>query len=761
MEAATLGEVPALTNRLERDDRPLGRPLHLGAHEQRERVLARAAVALGDLERPPQMVEAADISQEAPRHAPVAERPDSSHPTSSLVASSSARSHQSIASVNDPATIRADATDAKHVGEGFERTGGSELEDRHRLGETLAALGEAAALHRDVRELVDRHLHPRGLDLAERRDRLSVAAFGLLVAAGVLYRLRLEVERRSARSGWSRAAGRGPGRNSRPRADVEGHRVAPPSSGPCAWTPERVDRLAAAARLARAPDRSGGRAAPRGRRAARRPSARSTPRPRRACRPGQRGICRRPRRSDQAVRERVLRVSWIDETRAGRTKLRCASGWSPMRTLSGTGRAHAARLRARTPADHRRVLHERFLSGAEVSSRAAMMACRLSAALRRQGRGLVRPAVRVVRQLPRELLAEHGLLPDRSAIRSRTSDRSGAAGRAPGDGGSPRRSGGRARRSPSCASPAPPRVAFSISGLAATHDQHRETRRPLEHVLDGARPSRDAPQWRSSIAITERAARRVASRKRRDALNDSICSTGSGCGRPGDERGESGPATLVLGRGPDEPLDAGGQLGRAVRRRRTRGCPPAPSRSAERPVGDALPVGEAAPCRHVDQLRLIVRCGRAHRHPALPTPGSPSSSDELHGCSRAARRGALLQELELVLAAHERGRRPGVGPRCRTGSAPPSRPEKGSALAFPFTCTGSSGCSRTGPREPVRALADQVDRLRSELPLQPRRRVHDVPDRDALLGRLGADRDDSHAGLIRSARPAGGRGSSR
>ena len=65
-ETATLGEVSALANGLERDDRSLGRPLHLGANEQGERVLARAAVALGDLERPPQIVEAARVPQEAP-----------------------------------------------------------------------------------------------------------------------------------------------------------------------------------------------------------------------------------------------------------------------------------------------------------------------------------------------------------------------------------------------------------------------------------------------------------------------------------------------------------------------------------------------------------------------------------------------------------------------------------------------------------------------------------------------------------------------
>ena len=73
-ETATLGEISALANGLERDDRSLGRPFHLGANEQGERVLARAAVALGDPERPPQIVEAAGVSQEASGDAPVAER---------------------------------------------------------------------------------------------------------------------------------------------------------------------------------------------------------------------------------------------------------------------------------------------------------------------------------------------------------------------------------------------------------------------------------------------------------------------------------------------------------------------------------------------------------------------------------------------------------------------------------------------------------------------------------------------------------------
>ena len=50
------------------------------------------------------------------------------------------------------------------------------------------------------------------------------------------------------------------------------------------------------------------------------------------------------------------------------------------------------------------------------------------------------------------------------------------------------------------------------------------------------------------------------------------------------------------------------------------------------------------------------------------------------------------------------------------------------------------------PGEPVRALAHQDPSDRGDA-LQPRRRVHHVPDRDALDGRLGAQRDDRHAGL--------------
>src|SRR6185436_4479424 len=72
-KTATLGEISALANGLERDDRPLGRPFHFGANEQGERLLARAAVALRDAERSPQIVEAAGVSQEASGDPSVAE----------------------------------------------------------------------------------------------------------------------------------------------------------------------------------------------------------------------------------------------------------------------------------------------------------------------------------------------------------------------------------------------------------------------------------------------------------------------------------------------------------------------------------------------------------------------------------------------------------------------------------------------------------------------------------------------------------------
>ena len=147
--------------------------------------------------------------------------------------------------MNDPATIRAH----RHEGETRREVdaGGFGLQDRHRLGETLAALGERAALPQDVRELGEAGtLADAVADRAERGDRLAVASLGVLVATRVLDRLRLEVERARALRMVRGQEGEDLVETHRRARDVQGHRVlARHHQGPARGHPERVDGLAA------------------------------------------------------------------------------------------------------------------------------------------------------------------------------------------------------------------------------------------------------------------------------------------------------------------------------------------------------------------------------------------------------------------------------------------------------------------------------------------------------------------------------------
>ena len=288
------------------------------------------------------------------------------------------------------------------------------------------------------------------------------------------------------------------------------------------------------------------------------------------------------------MRERVLRVS-LDRRDADRPdELAVRQLVEPEADALGVGRAHRGDRRGpEHPPDHRRVLHERLLLGGQGVEPRRDDGLQALRGVARQGRGLGGAGrFGSFVEHPRELLREQRVAPgplgdQRRGRRIRCRARRTCVEEPEG---LPVAQGGERDHDRVAHPAAPPRVALQHLGSRGAHDQHREARRPLEHVLDeldhrGLRP----------VEVLDRDHERA---DRRDRLEEAtpraeglrlLDRVRLRVGQA-DQRGESGPEPLVLGAVLDEPLDAGGELGAGrSRRRRTRGCPPAPSRSARAP----------------------------------------------------------------------------------------------------------------------------------------------------------------------------------
>ena len=200
-------------------------------------------------------------------------------------------------------------------------------------------------------------------------------------------------------------------------------------------------------------------------------------------------------------------------------------------------------------------------------------------------------------------------------------------------------------------------------------------------------------ECRSSIAITSGRCDAMASRNSRHALKDSVCSTPSFLvsARPTrgtvatrstrprgllDQRGKARRELGACGAGVVGLEDAGLRL----------------DDLPERPERDALAVREATPVspdRH--QLGLIVEVReQLSDDAALAHAPAPEQRDELHGWLSSRARERVLEEVELVAPAHERGRKPrwsSAPKRLQAALATQTR----CASALPLTCTGSSG----------------------------------------------------------------------
>ncbi len=380
-----------------------------------------------------------------------------------------------------------------------------------------------------------------------------------------------------------------------------------------------------------------------------------------------------------------------------------------------------------------------------------MIACRLSGALLDRvaawpSAGGVRPFVEHPRELLREQRVAPGPLGDQLADVGPGAGSEDVVEEQEGL----RVAQGRERDHDRVAHPAaPPRIALQHLGSRGAHDQHGEARRPLEHVLDELdhrrlRPVQILDRDHEGADGRDRLEEAAPGAERLRLLDGVRLRVGQA-----DERRETCPEPLLLGGVLDEALDGGGELGvcggGVVRledaRLRLHDLP-------ERPVRDALAVGEAAPlppCRHQVGLIVEVREELAD-HPALADARLAEQRHELDGRFARGSRERVLQELELVLPPHERGGRAvmelGAEPAVR-GLRDPDGERLGLALDLHRVerlVVEEVAC------EPVRALAHQDPADRGH-PLQPGSGVHDVPDRDALRGWLRADRDDGDARL--------------
>ena len=155
----------------------------------------------------------------------------------------------------------------------------------------------------------------------------------------------------------------------------------------------------------------------------------------------------------------------------------------------------------------------------------------------------------------------------------------------------------------------------------------------------------------------------------------------------------------------------------------------------QRPVGDALAVGQAAAREHG---RALERLAELAREPALADPGLAVDREEVRA---AVAEGAVVGVLP---AARARSRGPTSGACCACGREPlgrssPARARPRSARSRPFSSTGPTSSTSTRPeRQPVRGRADQ------ELPglgglLEPR---GDVDGLAGGEGRVAVVRDD-------------------
>ena len=266
------------------------------------------------------------------------------------------------------------------------------------------------------------------------------------------------------------------------------------------------------------------------------------------------------------MREGVLGVpaDRRERGRAGRARGE-PSSWSPARTVSRSVAPTAATAEGQNtrPITDASCTSD-FCSGASVSSRAAMMACRLSGALVDRAAASASPAVRVVRRASART-------PPRTAGCPRPARRSARGRRRPVSGARTLSRSRRVSASLRGASetmtelriPPPHRGSrCSISGLAVHTISMREARRPLEHVLDEARPSGVVGPVQVLDHEHERADRRdrleeAAPRGEGLRLLDGV----RPAGRPGRAAGQAGPEPLALGGSSASPSTQRGELG--------------------------------------------------------------------------------------------------------------------------------------------------------------------------------------------------------
>ncbi len=478
--------------------------------------------------------------------------------------------------------------------------------------------------------------------------------------------------------------------------------VLPASIRACAWTPRarrRPSLPGGAAELERLLVVVGEQLA-RGRRAARRPCARSTPPPRRACRRERAGGSgRRRRHGSGRARTRTPRLP--GSTRHGgpdelavRQLVEPEADDLGSRSRRTAATAEGQKTRPITDASCTRD----FCSVSRVSSRAAMMRPEAlrgeidrAAASARAGR--FGPFVEHPRELLREQRVAAGPLGDQVA------DVGSGVGRQDvleEPAGLPSLRGASETMTELRIPPPHSRVALQHLGSARCRRSASGSPSTTRARARRTRPSRAAPSAGPRSAIT-------SGRDRRDRLEEAtpgaeglhlLDRSRRGSARPtsGARRARSHSCSAPSSTSPSTQAESLSPAVRASSDSRMPAC--ALHDLAERPVGDALAVGEAPPLsprRHQVGQLVQVREELAGCIRLLPTPGSPSSVTSCTDGSRAARAKRVLR------GARARPARPTNGVDGPRGSSAPNRlraafaTQTGSGSAFPLTWTGSSG----------------------------------------------------------------------